>query len=131
MFLALVAVTQFAIEVGSSPRVLTHGVRAEPLFAGSFLLERGPRTFVVKSLSPSSPLVAAGVLPGDRLRYDAPLGRWYNVVADDKVSLTVQHDAQSRRIEVTVRNAGSMPRYQVATYAVTRARQTPRGGHRL
>lgn len=90
------AVTQTAIELMSAPRILTPDVLSEPLFSGPFLHARGPTTFVVESMTTNSPLVAAGVLPGDRLRYDRPLGRWYNLVAGDKVTLAVLHDDTSR-----------------------------------
>lgn len=83
--LAVCAATQFAIELISAPRVLTLGVLGEPLFTGGYLRERGPTAFLVDTLSPASPLVAAGVVPGDRLRYDRPLGRWYNAIAGDSV----------------------------------------------
>lgn len=116
VILAVCAATQFAIEVISAPRGLTLGVRGEPLFTGGYVQERGPTTFVVDTLSPASPLVAAGVVPGDRLRYDTPLGRWYNVVAGDKVSLTVMHGDTTRRLEVTVAAAGSLPRYLMVNY---------------
>ncbi len=37
-------------------------------------------------------------MPGDRLRYDDPLGRWYNVVAGDRVALTVARGESIRQV---------------------------------
>ena len=116
VILATAAGIQLAIELFSAPRVLTPGVAGQPLFTGGFASERGPTTFVVKSIPPGSPLVAAGVVPGDRVRFDRPLGRWYNYVAGDTVGLTVLHGDAARPLVVTVPAAASLPRLQVANY---------------
>ena len=113
--LAIIAGTQFFIELISLPRILTLGVRAERLDTSRFLPERGPTTFIIDSIPPASPLVAAGVQPGDRLRYDRPLDRWYSRVAGDKLSLTVIRGDSSRHVEVVMPAADSLPRYAIAT----------------
>jgi len=118
---ATLAVVQLAIEAFNAPRVLRIGEAGETLFTGGFLRERGPTTFRVDALPAASPLVAAGVVPGDRLRYAAPLGRWYNLAAGERVALTVLHGDQSRSIDVTVPAAASLPRYQVANYVLDMA----------
>ena len=69
------AATQFAIEVFHSPRVLQIGRAGAPLVTDHILRERGPTMFVVDSIPPGSPLKEAGVVPGDRLRWDEPVGR--------------------------------------------------------
>ena len=118
---ATLAVVQLAIEAFNAPRVLRIGEAGETLFTGGFLRERGPTTFRVDALPAASPLVAAGVVPGDRLRYAAPLGRWYNLAAGERVALTVLHGDQSRSIDVTVPAAANLPRYQVANYVLDMA----------
>src|SRR5689334_9208647 len=82
---AALAATQWAIEVVHAPRVLEVGRVATPLYVGHTLRERGPLSFVVDEVSADSPLREAGVVPGDRLRYDSPLGRWMNHAAGDRV----------------------------------------------
>jgi hypothetical protein len=116
--LALLATAQLAIEVYHAPRVLRLGLASEPLFSGGFLRERGPTTFVVASVPAGSPLAAAGVVPGDRVRFDAPLGRWYNLAVGDRVALTVVRGDTSHRIDVTAAPAAALPRYQVANYVM-------------
>jgi GAF domain-containing protein len=116
--LALIAATQLAIEGFNAPRVLTLGALSEPLFKGHFLRERGPTRFVVDSLSAASPLHGAGVVPGDLLRWNEPLGRWYNVAAGETATLTVIHGGASREIEVTMPAARALPRHQVAIYVM-------------
>ena len=118
IIVALIAAIQLAIEVFNAPRTLSLGVLSEPLFAGSFLRERGPTRFVVESLSPASPLNDAGVVPGDLLEWDRPLGRWYNVAAGEKETVTVAHGGVSRRIEVTMPAASAVPRHQTAIYVM-------------
>jgi hypothetical protein len=115
---ALVAAAQIAIEVFHAPRVLEAGVVGATLFKGGFLRERGPTTFVVDSLPDDSPLREAGVVAGDRLQWDAPVGRWYNVAAGERVALTVIHGGASRRIEVTAPAARNLSRYSVASYVM-------------
>lgn len=115
---AVLATVQLAIEVFNAPRVLRLGVASQSLFAGGFARERGPTTFTVDSLPAASPLAAAGVVPGDRVRWDEPIGRWYNVVAGDRVALTVLHGDSTRRVEVTVPAAATLPRHQVANYVL-------------
>ena len=92
--LAAIACTQLAIELLGAPRQLTLGTRGEPLFEGRRVLERGPITFVVDALSPQSPLVAAGVRPGDRLRYDRPAQQFIHFAAGDRLSLTLIRSRQ-------------------------------------
>jgi hypothetical protein len=82
---AVLATVQLAIEVFHAPRVLRLGLLTEQFFEGRALRERGPTTFVVDSVPATSPLLSAGVLPGDRLRWDEPIGRWYNLAAGDPV----------------------------------------------
>jgi hypothetical protein len=86
------------------------------LFEGHTLRERGWPTFVVDALPADSPLRPAGVVPGDRLRYDLPLGRWMNLAAGEEVELTVLHGEEQRRIGVTAPAAKSLPRHQVVNY---------------
>jgi len=119
--LAVLAAVQLGIELFHAPRVLRLGVASETLFAGGFARERGPTTFVVDSLPAASPLTAAGVVPGDKLRWDEPLGRWYNVVAGDRVALTVLHGDERRRVDITVPAAVSLPRHQVVNYVLDMA----------
>jgi hypothetical protein len=113
---AVLATAQLAIEVFHAPRVLRVGLLTEQLFEGRTFRERGPTTFVVDSVPATSPLLSAGVVPGDRLRWDEPIGRWYNLAAGDTVSLTVIHGDESRRIDVTAPAASALPRHQVANY---------------
>ena len=117
--LAAVAAVQLAVETWHAPRTLSLGVRAEALFDGSFLRERGPTTFVVDALPPGSPLAAAGVVPGDRLQWDAPIGRFYNVAAGEAMALTVVRGDTRRRIEFTMPAARELPRHQVTNYALS------------
>jgi hypothetical protein len=118
---AALALTQTAIEVFHAPNVLQLGRLAAPLYEGHTLRERGPTTFVVDRLPEDSPLRALGVVPGDRLRYDHPMGRWVNHVAGDRVPLTVLHGADERAIDVTVPAAPRLPRLQVANYVTDMA----------
>jgi hypothetical protein len=118
--LAAIGITQFAIELTGASRVLTPGVAAEPLFEGTYLHARGPTTFVVEGLPPLSPLRAMGVQPGDHLRYDAPLGRWYTLAAGEQVSLTVLRGDTARRIAVNARAMQNLPPYTVANYVLDR-----------
>jgi hypothetical protein len=116
---AALALTQLAIETFHAPRVLALGVAGDTLFNGKSVRERGPTTFVVETLPPASPLVAAGVVPGDRIRFATPLGRWDNVAAGEHVAVTILHGAQSRSIDVTVPPAQSLPRHAVANYMLS------------
>lgn len=118
---ATLAVVQLAIEAFNAPRVLRIGVAGEALFTGGFLRERGPTTFRVDAVPAASPLAKAGVMPGDALRYDDPIGRWHNLAAGDRVALTVLRGGEARRIEVTVPAAAALPRYQVANYVLDMA----------
>jgi hypothetical protein len=127
---AVLATVQLAIEVFHAPRVLRVGLFTEQLFEGRTLRERGPTTFVVDSLPATSPLLSAGVLPGDRLRWDEPVGRWYNLAAGDSVSLTVIHGDASRRIDVTMPAARALPRHQVANYVTLSRRGCWHGDRR-
>jgi len=113
---AVLAVVQFAIEGFNASLALKIGVAGEPLFLGGLLRERGPTTFRVDSIPAASPLTAAGVVPGDGLRFDDPLGRWHGLAAGDRVSLSVLHGGEVRRIEVTVPAAAALPRHRVANY---------------
>lgn len=113
---AVLATVQLAIEVFHAPRVLRVGLFTEQLFEGRTLHERGPTTFVVRSVPATSPLLSAGVVPGDRLRWDEPIGRWNNLAAGDLVSLTVIHGDEFRRIDVTMPAARALPRHHVANY---------------
>lgn len=115
---ALVTATQYAIETFHARQGLRSGTPGDALFTGDFLRERGPTTFVVESLPPDSPLIAAGVVPGDRLRWSEPVGRWYNVPAGEKAELTVIHGAESRAISVTVPARSTAPRFQVVNYVL-------------
>jgi hypothetical protein len=72
----------------------------------------------VESIPAASPLAAAGVVPGDGLRFDDPLGRWHGLAAGDRVALSVLHGGEVRRIEVTVPAAGALPRHRVANYVL-------------
>ena len=115
---AALALAQFAIEIYHAPRVLTPGVASNPLFIGRFVPERGPSMFAVESLPPDSPLVAAGVVPGDRIRFATPLGRWDNVAAGERVALTILHGAEQRTVDITMPPAQSLPRHVVANYVI-------------
>jgi hypothetical protein len=115
---AVLAAVQLGIEIFSAPRVLQLGVAGEPLFEGGFLRERGPTTFVVESMPAGSPLAAAGVVPGDRIRFDDPIGRWHNLSAGERVALTVLHGAETRRIDVVVAPAKALPRHQTTNYVM-------------
>ena len=57
-------------------------------------------------------------MPGDRLRYDHPLGRWFNVVAGDRVAFTVTRGESTRRVEVTVPAVRELPRLLAANYVL-------------
>ena len=118
---AVLAVVQLSIELFNAPRALRLGEAGETLFTGGFVRERGPTTFRVDAVPADSPLRAAGVVPGDALRFDHPIGRWHNLAAGDRVALTVLHGEQSRRIEVTVPAAASLPRHQVVNYVLDMA----------
>ena len=118
VILALIATVQLAIETIHAPRELSLGVRGERLFEGSFLRERGPTTFVVDALPPGSPLAAAGVSPGDRLQWEEPIGRWYNVAAGERVAVTVLHGDTRRAIEFTMPAARELPRHHLANYVL-------------
>lgn len=118
VLLASVAAVQLAVETWHAPRVLSLGIRAERLFDGDYLRERGPTTFVVDALPPGSPLAAAGVLPGDRLQWDAPIGRWYNVAAGETLALTVVRGDTRRRIEFTMPAGRELPRHTVTNYVL-------------
>ena len=118
VIVALLAAAQLAIEVFHAPRVLRVGAFTEPLYEGHSLSERGPTTVVIDSIPADSPLANAGVVPGDRLRWGEPLGRWYNLAGGDSVGLTIIHGDKSRRIDVTVPAARALPRHQVANYVM-------------
>jgi hypothetical protein len=113
---AVLAVVQFAIEGFNASLALQIGVASEPLFNGGILRERGPTTFRVESIPAASPLAAAGVVPGDGLRFDDPIGRWHGLAAGDRVALSVFHGSEVRRIDVTVPAATALPRHRVANY---------------
>ena len=117
---AVLAAVELAIETFHAPRVLRAGVATEQLFTGA-MRDRGPTTFVVESMPADSPLHAAGVVVGDGLRYDDPIGRWHNLVAGDKVALTVLHGATERRIEIEMPAAAELPRRRVAEYVMDAA----------
>jgi hypothetical protein len=119
VMLALVAAVQLGIETFHAPRELSVGVRGERLFDGSFLRERGPTTFVVEALPPGSPLAAAGVVPGDRLHWEKPIGRWYNVAAGERAAVTVLHGDTRRAIEFTMPAARELPRHHLANYVLS------------
>ena len=119
VLLAAVAVVQFGIELAHAPRVLTQGVYGQRLFSGSFLREPGPTRFVVETLPPDSPLVAAGVEPGDYLRYEEPMQPWNNLAAGDTVTVFITHDGTERALTVTVPAAAQLPRFQVSTYIIS------------
>jgi hypothetical protein len=108
--LTVIACVQLAIELLGAPRQLTLGMRGESLFEGRRMLERGPSTFVVDALSLKSPLIAAGVRPGDRLRYDRPAQQFINWAAGDHLSLTVIRGDNQRRVDVTVTPPRPCPR---------------------
>ena len=55
-----------------------------PLFEGPFFNERGPTRFRVQAVPKTSPLNEVGVVPGDVVAYDEPLGRWYNHGAGER-----------------------------------------------
>jgi len=112
---ALIAATQFAIDAFHAAESLRTGTMGGSLFEGGFLRERGPTTFVVTALPPGSPLAAAGVVPGDHLRFDEPVGRWYATRVGERVSLTAIRGAESRRIDV-VPVARDAPPFTVANY---------------
>jgi len=112
------ALAEFAIEAVHAPRSLTLGVASQSLFKGGFVRQRGPTTFMVDALPQGSPLVAAGVVPGDRIRFAAPLGRWDNVAAGEHVALTVLHGDSSRALDVVMPAAASLPRHAVSNYVV-------------
>ena len=116
--LAVIACTQLAIELLGAPRLLTLGTRGESLFDGRRVLERGPSTFVVDALSPRSPLLAAGVRPGDRVRYDRPAQQFINWAAGEQLSLTLIRGDSQRRVTVMVTAAPSLPPYAEADYVI-------------
>lgn len=115
---ALVTATQLAIEFFYAREGLRSGLLDGALFKGSFLRERGPTTFVVEALPPGSPLIAAGVVPGDRLRWRDPIGRWVNVPAGQAMDVTVIHDGEPRDIRVTIPARSELPRYAAANYVM-------------
>lgn len=115
---ALVTATQLAIEFFHAREGFRSGLLDGALFKGSFLRERGPTTFVVEALPPGSPLIAAGVVPGDRLRWSDPIGRWVNVPAGQPMDVTVIHDGEPRPIRVTIPVRSELPRYAVANYTM-------------
>jgi hypothetical protein len=117
--LALVAAVQLAIETFHASRELSLGIRGEKLFEGSFLRERGATTFVVEALPPGSPLAAAGVIPGDRLQWEDPIGRWYNVAAGERAAVTVLHGDTRRGIEFSMPAARELPRHHLANYVLS------------
>ncbi len=84
----------------------------------SFLRERGPTTFLVDAVPPRSPLAAAGRRARRPARWDEPIGRWYNVAAGDRASLTVLHGEASRRVEFTMPAAATLPRFLQANYVL-------------
>ncbi len=112
--LALFTVASVAIDTASLPRVMKLGIRGEPLVDAMHYADRGPTTMMVDSLSTDSPLRSAGVVPGDRIRFDDPLGYWQSRIAGDVVALTVIRDGSARRIEVTVPPARSLPPFSWA-----------------
>lgn len=118
VILALMAAVQWTIEALQAPRVLGSGGWTAPLFEGGLIRERGPVRFQVHAVPPGSPLAAAGVTAGDQIRYDEPLGRWYNVPAGDKVAMTVVRGGESRRIEVVAPPAAELPRFQRANVLI-------------
>ncbi|MEO8487157.1 MAG: DMT family transporter [Betaproteobacteria bacterium] len=113
---ALVTATQYAIETFHAPQGLRSGILDNGLFKGEFLRERGPTTFVVDPLPPGSPLIAAGVVPGDRLRWSDPVGRWINVPVGEQAELTVTHGDETRAIRVTIPDRGEVPRILIVNY---------------
>jgi hypothetical protein len=115
---ALVAATQYAIDTFHAPQGVRSGVLDNGLFRGGFLRERGPTTFVVDALPPGSPLIAAGVVPGDRLRWSDPVGRWHNVPVGESFDLTVIHGSESRVIRVTTPARSETTRFAVANYVL-------------
>jgi hypothetical protein len=115
---ALFAATQLAIETFHAPQGFRSGHLDDALFKGTFLHESGPTTFVVDALPPGSPLIAAGVVPGDRLRWKEPIGRWYNVPAGQQAEFTVIHDGESRPVSVTIPARNDAPRIAVANYVM-------------
>lgn len=115
---ALVTVTQYAIETFHAPQALRSGFLDNALFKGDFLRERGPTTFVVQSLPPGSPLIDAGVVPGDRLRWKEPVGRWHAVPAGGQAELTVIHGGESREVRVTIPERAEVSRVTVANYVM-------------
>jgi hypothetical protein len=119
VILAAIAAVEFALDLFHAPRVLTTGVAGAPLFQGRFLRERGPTQFVVESMPADSPLKDLGVVPGDRLQWDEPIGRWHNLAAGDRVSLTVVHGTDRRRLDVTVPAMSDLPRYQLPNYVMS------------
>jgi len=119
--LAVMAAVQLAIDAFQAPRVLQAGGWTAPLFEGAIVREPGPTTFVVRSVPPGSPLAAAGVVPGDRIRYDTPLGRWYNVPVGAPTAVTVLQGSTSRRVEIAAMPAGEPPRFQMANTVIDAA----------
>jgi len=115
---ALAAATQYAIETFHAPQGLRSGILDNGLFTGGFVRERGPTTFAVDALPPGSPLIAAGVVPGDRLRWSEPVGRWYNVPVGESFDVTVIHGSESRAIRVTTPARSETPRLLVVNYVL-------------
>lgn len=113
---AALACIQFAIEVSHAPRVLELGVRGASLFEGHTLRERGPATYVVDTLPAGSPLADQGVEPGDRLRFERPLGRFLAFAAGERATVEVLHQGNARTVEVTVPAATRLPPHAVGIY---------------
>jgi hypothetical protein len=82
------------------------------------VLERGPTTFVVDALSSQSPLVAAGVQPGERLRYERPVQQFIHFAAGERVRVTVLRGDSQRQVDVTVPAAARLPPYAEANYVI-------------
>ncbi len=94
--LALVVAAELAIEGAHAPRVLAPGVARQPLGDVRFLRERGPTTFVVYAMQTESPLVALGVVPGDRLQPLSAAPEHFG--ADDEAVLAMQAHATAHRM---------------------------------
>jgi hypothetical protein len=65
------------------------GVRPEGL---------GTHWLTIVAFAPGSPLAAAGVRPGDRLRFDRPLDRWRHFAPGERVGITLS-DGRALQVE--------------------------------
>lgn len=94
---AAFALIHAAVGIAFSERLLAEGKSATLAFA------RGPWTaqgYRVVSMRADSPLAAAGVIPGDFLKFDRQADRIRTLSVDETVGLTVTNAQGTRHLEV-------------------------------